>query len=169
MKHHFSFSASCLSIPVSYSNKKLYLSYLSCLLIPDMFSENIHTSASEYRWVSSFYTPSPALPKLPAYGYNTMVKEFPNEAEAYWGLVLCRYGIEYVEDPRTKKMIPTCHRTIPKPIFDDSDYQLACQKDYSYDTDWRCYKVPLFSHYFPMELSVDYLSIHIHRAHFLHQ
>lgn len=60
--------------------------------------------------------------------YNTMVKEFPNEAEAYWGLVLCRYGIEYVEDPRTKKMIPTCHRTIPKPIFDDSDYQLACQK-----------------------------------------
>ena len=25
-------------------------------------------------------------------------------------------------------MIPTCHRTIPKPIFDDSDYQLACQK-----------------------------------------
>lgn len=60
--------------------------------------------------------------------YNNMVKEFPNEAEAYWGLVLCRYGIEYVEDPKTKKMIPTCHRTIPKPIFDDSDYQLACQK-----------------------------------------
>ena len=60
--------------------------------------------------------------------YNSMVKEFPNEAEAYWGLVLCRYGIEYVEDPGTKKMIPTCHRTVPKPIFEDSDYQLACQK-----------------------------------------
>lgn len=60
--------------------------------------------------------------------YNSMVKEFPNEAEAYWGLVLCRYGIEYVEDPGTKKMIPTCHRTVPKPIFDDPDYQLACQK-----------------------------------------
>ena len=35
--------------------------------------------------------------------YNSMVKEFLNEAEAYWGLVLCRYGIEYVEDPKTKK------------------------------------------------------------------
>lgn len=23
--------------------------------------------------------------------YNTMVKEFPNEAEAYWEVVLCRY------------------------------------------------------------------------------
>ena len=60
--------------------------------------------------------------------YDNMVKEFPNEAEAYWGLVLCRYGIEYVEDPKTKKMIPTCHRTIPKSIFEDSDYLLACQK-----------------------------------------
>ncbi len=60
--------------------------------------------------------------------YNNMVKEFPNEAEAYWGLVLCRYGIEYVKDPKTGKMIPTCHRTIPKSVFDDSDYQLACQK-----------------------------------------
>lgn len=60
--------------------------------------------------------------------YASMVKEFPNEAEAYWGMVLSRYGIEYVEDPKTKKMIPTCHRTVPKPIFDDPDYQLACQK-----------------------------------------
>ena len=60
--------------------------------------------------------------------YEDMVKEFPDEAEAYWGLVLCHYGIEYVKDPRTGTMIPTCHRTIPKTIFEDSDYQLACQK-----------------------------------------
>ena len=32
------------------------------------------------------------------------------EAEAYWGLVLCRYGIEYVNDPATGKKVPTCHR-----------------------------------------------------------
>lgn len=60
--------------------------------------------------------------------YIKMIQEFPDEAEAYWGAVLCRYGIEYIEDPKTGKMIPTCHRTIPYAIFDDSDYQLACQK-----------------------------------------
>lgn len=43
--------------------------------------------------------------------YETIVTEFPNEAEAYWGLVLCKYGIEYVDDPKTHKKIQTCHRT----------------------------------------------------------
>ena len=60
--------------------------------------------------------------------YADMVKRYPEEAEAYWGMVLCRYGIEYVEDPKTGKMIPTCHRTIPKSIFDDADYRQACEK-----------------------------------------
>lgn len=60
--------------------------------------------------------------------YKKMIHEFPDESEAYWGAVLCRYGIEYVEDPKTRKMIPTCHRTIPYPVFEDSDYHLACQK-----------------------------------------
>lgn len=26
--------------------------------------------------------------------YESIVADFPEEAEAYWGLVLCRYGIE---------------------------------------------------------------------------
>ncbi len=43
--------------------------------------------------------------------YETIVSEFPHEAEAYWGLVLCKYGIEYVDEPKTGKKIPTCHRT----------------------------------------------------------
>lgn len=60
--------------------------------------------------------------------YRNMIHEFPDEAEAYWGAVLCRYGIEYVEDPKTGKMIPTCHRTISHPIFKDSDYILSCEK-----------------------------------------
>ena len=42
--------------------------------------------------------------------YESIVTEFPEEAEAYWGLVLCKYGIEYVDDPKTGKKIPTCHR-----------------------------------------------------------
>ena len=35
--------------------------------------------------------------------YESIVADFPTEAEAYWGLVLCKYGIEYVDDPGTKK------------------------------------------------------------------
>ena len=33
--------------------------------------------------------------------FETIVADFPEEAEAYWGLVLCKYGIEYVDDPAT--------------------------------------------------------------------
>lgn len=38
--------------------------------------------------------------------YESIVADFPEEAEAYWGLVLCRYGIEYVDDPATAKRFP---------------------------------------------------------------
>ena len=43
--------------------------------------------------------------------FETIIAEFPDEAEAYWGLCLCKYGIEYVDDPITKLKVPTCHRT----------------------------------------------------------
>ena len=55
--------------------------------------------------------------------YEAIISEFSKEAEAYWGLVLCRYGIEYVDDPKTGEKIPTCHRTQFAPIFEDSDYK----------------------------------------------
>lgn len=54
--------------------------------------------------------------------YENIISESPDEAEAYWGLCLCRYGIEYVVDPKSQKRIPTCHRTQFKSIFDDADY-----------------------------------------------
>lgn len=38
--------------------------------------------------------------------YVSITGEFPEEAEAYWGLCLCKYGIEYVDDPLTGKKIP---------------------------------------------------------------
>ena len=55
--------------------------------------------------------------------YESIVAEFPEEAEAYWGLVLCRYGIEYVDDPRSGKKIPTCHRSSFDSIMEDSDFE----------------------------------------------
>ena len=54
--------------------------------------------------------------------YENIVEEFTNDAEAYWGLVLSKYGIEYVNDPKTGKKIPTCHRTLTKSILNDDDY-----------------------------------------------
>ncbi len=57
--------------------------------------------------------------------YQNIVSEFPTEAEAYWGLCLCKYGIEYVEDPLTGNKIPTCHRTAYESILNDSDYLSA--------------------------------------------
>ena len=55
--------------------------------------------------------------------YEAIAAEFPGEAEAYWGLVLCRYGIEYVDDPASGKKIPTCHRSSFESILEDSDYR----------------------------------------------
>ncbi len=58
--------------------------------------------------------------------YESIITEFSDEAEAYWGLVLCKYGIEYVDDKDGRK-IPTCHRTLPTPIMKDEDFQQACE------------------------------------------
>lgn len=55
--------------------------------------------------------------------YETIVSEYPEEAEAYWGLVLCKFGIEYVDDPATGKKIPTCHRSSYESIMDDGDFE----------------------------------------------
>ena len=43
--------------------------------------------------------------------YESIITEFSEETEAYWGLLLCKYGIEYVDDPKTGRKIPTCHRS----------------------------------------------------------
>ncbi len=58
--------------------------------------------------------------------YESIIAEFRDESEAYWGLVLCKYGIEYVDDGKGRK-IPTCHRTLPVSIMDDDDFEQACE------------------------------------------
>lgn len=56
--------------------------------------------------------------------YEDIIKNFPEEAEAYWGLILCKYGIEYVDDPQTGRKIPTCHRSsLFESVMDDSDFE----------------------------------------------
>lgn len=57
--------------------------------------------------------------------YESILEEDHTDAEAYWSLILCKYGIEYVEDPSSHKRVPTCNRTQFTSIFDDVDYQSA--------------------------------------------
>ena len=59
--------------------------------------------------------------------YQTIIKENSQESEAYWGLILCKYGIEYVDDPKTHTRVPTCHRTSYDAIMTDADYLAAVE------------------------------------------
>ena len=57
--------------------------------------------------------------------YEQILNEDNTDAEAYWSLVLCRYGIEYVEDPSSHKRVPTVNRAQFTSIFDDDNYKSA--------------------------------------------
>lgn len=57
--------------------------------------------------------------------YEQILNEDNTDAEAYWSLVLCRYGIEYVEDPSSHKCIPTVNRAQFTSVFDDDNYKSA--------------------------------------------
>lgn len=57
--------------------------------------------------------------------YEKIIIENANQAEAYWGLCLARYGVEYVFDEKKNKRVPTCHRTLVKSILLDEDYKKA--------------------------------------------
>ena len=59
--------------------------------------------------------------------YESIVADFQEEAEAYWGLVLCKYGIEYVDDPATGKKIPTCHRSSFESVMENGNFEQALE------------------------------------------
>ena len=67
--------------------------------------------------------------------YEQILNEDSTDAEAYWSLVLCRYGIEYVEDPSTRKRLPTINRAQFTSVFDDEDYKSALQYADGYQKD----------------------------------
>lgn len=64
--------------------------------------------------------------------YEQILSEDSTDAEAYWSLVLCRYGIEYVEDPSSHKRVPTVNRAQYTSIYDDDNYKSALQHADSY-------------------------------------
>ena len=59
--------------------------------------------------------------------YESIIEDYEDEAEAYWGLVLCKYGIEYVTDPATANKVPTCHRSGFDSVMDDEDFEMVME------------------------------------------
>ncbi len=57
--------------------------------------------------------------------YERIVQEDPTDAEAHWCCALCRFGIEWVEDPATTEYLPTCHRASFDIFTEDVDYKEA--------------------------------------------
>lgn len=64
--------------------------------------------------------------------YEQILNEDDTDSEAYWSLVLCRYGIEYVEDASSRKRIPTINRAQFTSVFDDDNYKSAIKNADSY-------------------------------------
>ena len=87
--------------------------------VQDDNAANLFNRANNLRYKSEF-DKAQAL-------YEKLVTNYPEDSESYWGLVLCKYGIEYVEDPATLKKIPTCHRTQLEPVQTDADYLAALE------------------------------------------
>ena len=59
--------------------------------------------------------------------YEKILEQDDTDAEAHWGAVISRFGIEYVEDPATHQRIPTCHRVQMASILTDEDYLAAVE------------------------------------------
>lgn len=77
--------------------------------------ENLFNKANYYRINNEFDRATSA--------YENILNEDYENADAHWGIVLCRYGVEYVKDERTDKRIPICHRTLLTAIYSDPNYK----------------------------------------------
>lgn len=59
--------------------------------------------------------------------YEDILNGDPHDAEAHFGIALCKYGIEYVDDPETGRKVPTCHRTRYTLMSQDTDFKKAVE------------------------------------------
>lgn len=85
--------------------------------LPDEQRTNLFNRANHFRRQCEFDKAMAA--------YEHILEVDDTDAEAHWGIVLSKFGIEYVEDPVTHEQIPTCHRAQVISILSDEDYQNA--------------------------------------------
>lgn len=92
--------------------------------VSDEHKLNLYNRANHFRRQNEFDKAIAA--------YDKILDQDDTDAEAHWGAVLSRYGIEYVEDPVSHERIPTCHRVQAASILSDPDYLSALE--YAPDT-----------------------------------
>ncbi len=57
--------------------------------------------------------------------YEFIVAENPADAECYWRILLCRYGVSFSKDVKTNSVIITVGRPQNSTVFNDKDYKNA--------------------------------------------
>lgn len=57
--------------------------------------------------------------------YEKIIEENPTDADAYWSMVLCSYGIDYVEETKGAPRKPTINRAQLVSVFEDANYRSA--------------------------------------------
>lgn len=87
--------------------------------LPDEHRANLYARAEHYRRNNDFDKAMEV--------YEKILEEDLSDPEAYWSLVLCKYGIEYVKDPQNDKHMPTVNRAQYTSIFADEDYKSAIE------------------------------------------
>jgi tetratricopeptide (TPR) repeat protein len=102
--------------------------------VPDAQLSNLYNRAEQFRRSNDYDKAINA--------YESLLNTVTDDPELYWGLVLSKFGIEYVEDPLTHERIPTCHRVQIDSILADPDYLAALnnartEQKYIYETEAR--------------------------------
>ena len=89
----------------------------STMLLPKQNSEIVALLNSAYLYRENFNY------DLAIKSYQFVLEKDSAELSAYEGIILSEYGIEYVKDKYTNKMIPTCHRAHFTSIYDNEYYK----------------------------------------------
>ena len=87
--------------------------------VDDDRRENLYNRAEHFRRSGDFDKAVAA--------YESILNDDSSDPEAYWGIAISRFGIEYVEDPATRERIPTCHRVQYESFTSDPDYLSALE------------------------------------------
>lgn len=111
------------NLEVNYGQKVTSCPYCGVIQTISVFQEpnvqNIYSRASGYLKNNEFDKAENLFAQL--------LFDDNQNADAYWNILMCRYGVNYVKDPATHKYIPTCNRTVYAPIFSDENYKKAIE------------------------------------------
>ena len=61
--------------------------------------------------------------------YEYVLRKYPDEHEALWGKLMCKYGVETVEEKRYGRInrFQLCHRVRDTALRNEGDYRRACE------------------------------------------